>query len=195
MDTALLLLDLQEGLCRTDGVVGGPSGLGAQVVERDVLGNAARCLTAARAADVLVIHSRVAFDAAYVIRTNRTGQFAQIEENGLLSADSAEAAICPEVAPAAGEAVLDRGGVNPFIASPMAEILIARRVSRVFIAGVATNFVVESAARHAGDSGFETIVIDDACASYTAEMHGFAIEATLPLWADCVSSGDAIARL
>ncbi|HVT00256.1 MAG TPA: cysteine hydrolase [Solirubrobacterales bacterium] len=192
---ALLMLDFQEGICRPDGALGAAMGTGDQVVERGTLEAAARCLAAARESGVAVVHSRVGFEPGYVNRTNRSAAFAGFEENGIMGLDSADAAICPEVAAGEGEPVLARGWVDPFLNTPLAAILHAHRVAAVYMGGVATNFVVESAARHAGDLGFEVIVVDEMSASLSAEMHSFSIENLIPSFGRVAGVDEAVAEL
>lgn len=190
---ALLLCDFQVAICGPGGKLGGSSGLSAHTAERGVLGRVADCLAAARERGVPVLHARVAFDPGYTRRSNRSQRFSGMERNGLLQAGSEDAEFMPEAAPVAGEAVFDKGCVNPFIGTGLEQRLIALGIRRLFIGGVATNFVVESAARHAGDSGFQVTVVEDLCAAYNQEMHEFAIQKTLPLFADIASTPDFLA--
>ena len=70
---------------------------------------------------------------------------------------------------------MTKGGVDPFIGTPLLEVLLRNNISRVALAGVATNLVVESAARHAIDSGLSVVVLADLCASFargTARVRG-----------------------
>lgn len=187
---ALLLMDYEVAICGPEGKLGSRSGLSAHTAERGVLDRAGMCLQAARQHDVPVIHVRVAFDPSYTRRTNRSTPFAAFEENGLLLEDSADAQFCEQVAPAAGETVINKGCVNPFIGTNLTERLTALGARRLFLGGVATNFVVESAARHAGDAGYQVTVLEDLCAAYSDEMHEFAITNTLPLFAE-ISTADA----
>jgi biuret amidohydrolase len=188
MTSALIMLDYQEGLCRTESTLGGPSGLGAQVEQRGVLNAARKSLDGARKNGVRIFHARVGFDPAYARRTNRSPGFDQIEQANLLHEDSADAAICSEVAPVDGEPVIVKGCVDPFVCGPLAAWLVAARVDTVFLGGVATNFVVESAARHAADLGFLVYVVEDMCASYSQELHDFSIQNILPVYGEAIDS-------
>lgn len=191
-DVGLLLLDYQVALCHSEGAVGGPSGLGAEAAERGVLEHAARCLEAARKAGVFVGHARVAFDDAFRNRTNRSARFGSFERDRLLLRADPQAAICEEVAPVPGEPIVDKGCVSPFVGTNLIEVLISQGVRRLFLGGVATNFVVESAARHAGDSGFAVTVLEDLCAAYDDEMHRFSIDRMMPLFAEVSDSSGFI---
>jgi nicotinamidase-related amidase len=187
---ALLVMDFQVAICGPGGRLGARSGLSAQTEERGVLPRLAHCLDGARAAGVPVVHARVAFDESYTRRTNRSSRFAGMERDRLLLEGSPDAAFVPEAMPLDGEIVVNKGCVNPFIATGLAERLLGIGVTDLFLAGVATNFVVESAARHAGDSGYQVTVLEDLCASYDQEMHDFAIRRTLPMFAQVLSAAD-----
>jgi len=55
-----------------------------------------------------------------------------------------------------------------------------RGVRTVIMAGIATNFGVESTARAALDRGYALVFAEDAMARATAEMHGFCIGTLFP---------------
>jgi len=192
---ALLLMDYQIAICGPHGKLGTASGLSAHTAERNVLPRVASVLTTARRHGLPVLHVRVAFDEAYLRRTNRSARFAGMEENGLLRAGDPDAEFVSEAAPADGEAVFDKGCVNPFIGTGLEQRLTTLGVRELYLGGVATNFVVESAARHAGDSGYGATVLEDLCASYSQEMHDFAITRTLPTFAAIGSSDTLVAGL
>jgi nicotinamidase-related amidase len=75
----------------------------------------------------------------------------------------------PEVAPAAGERVVDKSTNSAFIGTPLEKELRSAGVRQVVIAGVITNNSVEASARMAGDLGFETWVVSDATATFGRE--------------------------
>lgn len=55
-----------------------------------------------------------------------------------------------------------------------------RGIRGVVIAGIATNFGVESTARDAWQHGYAVVVAEDACTSLGAPLHAFAVSTTLP---------------
>jgi nicotinamidase-related amidase len=67
-------------------------------------------------------------------------------------------------------------------------MLLGNGITKVALAGVATNLVVEAAARHAVDSGLDVVVLEDLCASFATDLHEFAVTRTLPLFADVIDS-------
>lgn len=186
---ALLMLDYQVALCEEGPHLRMPP-LAAQITERGVLATAERVLAAARAAGTLVVHVRLAFDPSYRLRTNRLPRFGPYEEQRAMLAGSPEARIVEALAPIDGEPVVDKGCVDPFVGTPLRDVLAAEGVTEVVLGGVATNLVVESAARHASDSGLQVTVVEDMCASFRPEFHAFSVTNMLPLFGSVTGSAE-----
>jgi nicotinamidase-related amidase len=186
---ALLMLDYQVALCEEGPHLRMPP-LAAQIAERGVLATAERVLTAARAAGTLVVHVRLAFDPSYKLRTNRLPRFDPYEEQRAMLADSPEAQIVKALAPTDGEPVIDKGCVDPFVGTALRDVLAAEGVTEVVLGGVATNLVVESAARHASDSGLQVTVVEDMCASFRPDFHEFSVTNMLPLFGSVIGSAE-----
>lgn len=193
-DTALLLLDYQVALCEQGPHTRIPA-LARQVAERGVLDRAAAVLAAARRAGVFVVHVRLAFDPTFELRTNRSARFDAYPDTGAMAAGSPEARIVDAVAPAEGEPVVDKGCVDPFVGTPLLHVLAGRGIRRVLLGGVATNLVVESAARHATDAGLSVTVVEDLCASFAADAHEFAVTRILPMFAEVRPSAEILGEL
>ncbi|WP_270889330.1 cysteine hydrolase family protein [Pedococcus sp. 5OH_020] len=189
--TALVLLDYQVALCEEGPHTRLPA-LAHAVRERDVLTKAATVLCAARAAGVPVLHVRLAFDPTFRLRTNRSARFDAYPKDGAMLAGSPEARIVEALAPRDGEPVIDKGAVDPFVGTPLREVLAAEGIDHIVIGGVATNLVVESCARHATDAGLQVTVLEDLCASFSPEAHAFAVDTTLPMFATVASSDQVL---
>ncbi len=191
--TALLMLDYQVALC--DPALARVPQLAAQVAERGVLKTAAVVLTTARAARWPVFHIRLAFEPTYLLRTNRLPRFETYETQRAMLADSPEARIVDAVAPIEGEPVVDKGCVDPFIGTPLLPALVGAGVGHVVLGGVATNLVVESAARHASDCGLSVTVVEDMCASFRTDFHEFSVQHMLPLFSTVTSAAELIGTI
>ncbi len=137
---------------------------------------------------MVVVHARLAFDTDYLSRSNLTDRFEGHERAHRFRLGTLETEFMPQVAPISGELIVNKGGVDPFAATALEVFLRSRGIANLVLAGVATNYVVESAARYAGDRGFRVSVIGDACASYSEEMHSFAIHRTLPVFANVLAA-------
>ena len=86
-------------------------------------------------------------------------------------------AIRPEVAPIAGEKVVEKRYANSFRDTPLLELLRGLGINRLVIAGMQTQMCVEAAARAAADLGFEVTVVADACATRPLEYGGVKVPA------------------
>ncbi len=64
-----------------------------------------------------------------------------------------------------------------------------RGVRTIVLAGVATNFGVESTARDGWERGYEIVIAEDMTSSLSAELHGFSVQHILPRIAVISSSG------
>jgi biuret amidohydrolase len=192
--SALLFVDYQVALCEEGEHTRLPA-LAAQVRERDVIAKAASVLAAARAAGVYVVHVRLAFDPTYELRANRTPRWDAYPADRAMLADSEAARIVTALAPLDNEPVVIKGCVDPFIGTSLTEMLIGNGIRNIAIAGVATNLAVESAVRHAGDSGFAVTVLEDCCASFSPAAHEFSVGTILPMFSNVVSSDDYLATL
>lgn len=163
-------------------------GHGRQVSQLGVLDRAAWSLDKARQRGMFVAYSRLAFDREYSTLTSTSPRLRGLRAAGLLQADSEGASICREIAAAPGELVVEKTGIDPFSGSPLLPALFSRGITHVALAGVATEHVVESAARHAADLGLRVTVLSDGCCSQTPELREHALRETLPFYAEVTSS-------
>jgi nicotinamidase-related amidase len=71
-----------------------------------------------------------------------------------------------EAMPRAGEAVIAKRTNSAFIGTDLESQLRVARVETLIVAGVITNNSVEATVRMAGNLGFETFVVEDACFTF-----------------------------
>jgi nicotinamidase-related amidase len=74
--------------------------------------------------------------------------------------------------PLAHEHVVEKNVPDAFIHTGLERWLHARAIRRLVIAGVSTNNSVEASARTAGNVGFETTVVADACFTFDKQDFG-----------------------
>ncbi|HZQ09264.1 MAG TPA: cysteine hydrolase [Anaerolineae bacterium] len=84
---------------------------------------------------------------------------------------SKDAAILDEIAPQDDEIVFSKTTGSVFNSSPIDHVLGSMGIRNLILCGVMTSGCVESAARDAIDHGYGVIVVADACASWTEELH------------------------
>jgi len=72
----------------------------------------------------------------------------------------------PEVAPVAGETVIAKQTNSAFIGIGLEQHLRAAGIGQLVICGVVTNNSVEATVRMAGNLGFDTLLVEDACFAF-----------------------------
>jgi len=79
----------------------------------------------------------------------------------------------PEVAPLPGETIIPKQTNSAFIGTDLESHLRARGVDTLLITGVSTNNSVEATVRMAGNLGFQTFLVADACFTFARrDFHG-----------------------
>jgi nicotinamidase-related amidase len=175
--TALLLIDLQRDFLEPGGfgeLLGNDVGLLARVVAPTAV-----VLAAARAAGMLVVHTREGHrpdlsdcPPAKLARGRlATGIGSDGPRGRILIRGEEGHDIVDEVAPIEGEAVLDKPGKGSFHATDLELILRNRGVTSLLVTGVTTEVCVHTTVREANDRGFECLVLADCVGSYFPEFH------------------------
>jgi nicotinamidase-related amidase len=174
---ALIIIDMQRDFLE-------PGGFGETLGNDVSLLQAAvaplrKVLDAARAAKMLVIHTREGHrpdlsDAPRhkvergepSLRIGAPGPMGRILVRGEPGHD-----IIPELYPAGGEPVIDKPGKGAFYQTDLELMLKNREIDTLFVCGVTTEVCVNTTVREANDRGFRCIVLSDCCASYFPEFH------------------------
>jgi biuret amidohydrolase len=174
---ALVVIDMQRDFLE-------PGGFGAALGNdvsrlRTAVGPCKAMLAGARAAGMLVIHTREGHrpdltDAPRAkvergdpaMRIGAPGPMGRILIRGEPGHD-----IVPELAPLSGEPVIDKPGKGAFHQTDLEQMLRNARVETLLVAGVTTEVCVHTTVREANDRGYRCLVLSDACASYFPEFH------------------------
>ena len=178
---ALVLIDFQRDFMIERGF---GEALGNDVsLLRTTIEPTRRLLEAARAAGLLVVHTREGHrpdltdcPPAKLTRGGQTfigtaGPMGRILVRGEVGHD-----IVPELYPIAGEPVIDKPGKGAFYATELETILRGREIRTLLFTGVTTEVCVNTTMREANDRGFECAVLADCVASYFPEFHVAALD-------------------
>jgi nicotinamidase-related amidase len=138
-DACLVLIDLQYEY------LAGPIALPDA---RAAIANAAKLLARARAAGASIFH---------IAHKGRPG--------GLFDRSAERGAIVTELAPRAGEAVIEKGLPNAFAGTDLQAQLAATERKNVILAGLMTHMCVSSTARAGLDLGYRITVDANSCAT------------------------------
>lgn len=180
--TAVIVIDMQRDFLEPGGF---GEALGNEVAKlQRAVPPIARLLAGSRAAGLLVIHTREGHrpdltDAPPLkvergdpsMRIGACGPMGRILIRGEPGHD-----IVPELAPVAGEPVIDKPGKGAFYETDLELILRNRRIETLIVCGVTTEVCVHTTVREANDRGFRCLVPGDACASYFDEFHAVGLK-------------------
>ena len=186
-DKALLLLDLQNEMVDLKGKVG-VGGLAKIVEDRGVLVNAVRAMDRARLRKMPVVFVRLGFRADFADVLSVAPRIARLKANGAAILGTWGTEFPASLTPREEDLIVTKQCVNPFYGTGLLNWLLSRKITRVVIGGVATNLVVESAARAADDAGLAVTVLEDCCASPNPSWHQFSIDNMIPLFGDVSTS-------
>jgi biuret amidohydrolase len=179
--TAVLMIDMQRDFIE-------PGGFGASLgndvaLLRRAIGPCQALLAGARAAGMLVIHTREGHRAdlsdAPPAKLERGEPRLRIGAAGpmgrILVRGEPGHALIPELQPLPGEPVIDKPGKGAFHATELGTILQYRGIETLVVCGVTTEVCVHSTVREANDRGYRCVVPGDCCASYFPEFHEVAL--------------------
>ncbi|RPA62160.1 cysteine hydrolase [Gordonia oryzae] len=202
--TALLIIDMQRDFLLPGGF-GESLGNDVTLLQK-VIPPLVDLLAAARRVGLPVIHTREGHEpdlsdcppaklrrGTPSKRIGDTGTFGRILIRGEYGHD-----IIDELAPAAGEVVIDKPGKGAFYATGLAEVLQSRGITSLLVTGVTTEVCVHTTTREANDRGYECVVMSDCVGSYFPEFQRVGLEMVVAqggIFGWTAHSADVIAAL
>ena len=165
---ALLCLDFENDVVHPDGKVSG-KGYAAYNAEHNTLAKLRVVQDQFRDANVPVVHVRVGFSPSYAEQPKGSPLMGKAHEFGAFDLSGWGAEFLEEVAPQGDELIITKHRVGSFFGTPLELTLKTMGVTEVYLAGVATDMVVESTAREAHDRDFAVNVIADCCIAASDE--------------------------
>ena len=100
-----------------------------------------------------------------------------------------------EVKPSEDEIVLTKTCSGAFIGTDLDRILRNLGTETLIIIGFYTDQCVETAARDAADIGYNTILVEDACATLTQELHDNAIKALKNVYVNILTTKSLLGKI
>lgn len=175
--TALVIIDMQRDFVLPGGF-GEALGNDVRMLARTIE-PISRMLSAARRLGMLIVHTREGHRADLSdcppskrargrgdVKIGDKGPMGRILVRGEFGHD-----IIPELAPKAGEVVIDKPGKGAFYATDLDLVLRDRDIKTLMVCGVTTEVCVNTTVREANDRGFECVVLSDCVGSYFHEFH------------------------
>jgi nicotinamidase-related amidase len=174
--TALVVIDMQRDFIEPGGF---GAALGNDVTPlRAIVPAVRRLLDGCRAAGLTVVHTkechRSDLSDCPPAKRDRGKPSMRIGDPGpmgrILVAGEPGSDILPELAPLAGEVVIEKPGKGAFYATRLQETLRACGATHLLFAGVTTEVCVQTTMREANDRGYECLLAEDATESYFPEF-------------------------
>ncbi len=180
--TALVVIDLQRGIvARTT----------APYASADVVARSARLAAAFRASGALVVLVRVAFDPQL-----RDRLATPVDEPAPASPPPPEwSEIVPEMHAGPDDVIVTKRQWGAFWGTDLDLQLRRRGIATIVLAGISTNFGVESTARDAWERSYAVVFAEDAMASFDADAHAFATRTIFPRIGRVRTAADVLGAL
>ncbi len=179
--TALVIIDMQRDFVE-------PGGFGASLgndvsLLHAAIGPIGQLLAAWRARGWPIVHTRESHKAdlsdcppAKRMRGSPTQRIGEPGPMGrLLIRGEPGTSIIPQLAPQAGELVIDKPGKGMFWSTGLHDMLQAQGVTHLVFTGVTTEVCVQTSMREANDRGYDCLLVEDGTESYFPEFKAAAL--------------------
>ena len=186
MTDALIALHFQNDICHRNGRI--PFAIDRSAGSEAFLDASRAALAEARGSKWTIAHIHIAFAEDYSDLPRNCQLFQAVEKLGAVKRGSWGAAPLEGFEPREGEIALFHNRNSAFRNTGLDDLLRERRIERLHVMGLATQFSVEHTVRDAADLGYAVTVLAPCCASADAEAHKASLK-TMSMLAEIAKSG------
>ncbi len=192
--TALLILHWQNELVKPGGHMSTP--LPGIIAASGTIQRLQNALQASREKGVLVAYVNASHRKGYpeVPRIPAPLAAGLVQSNAFIRGTWG-AQVIDELEPREDEIEIANFSTSAFIYTELDLILRNRGITTVVLAGLATNWVVESTAREALNRGYAVWTLADCCHGSSTEAHDYCVKNTLPMLGVVCDAADYVEAL
>ena len=173
--SALILIEFQRDWLDNDGKI-------HSLIEdhdqfKPAIDNVEKALIFARNNAIEVVHCGLRFQDGYPeLGSAQYGLRAVIPQVGSFPCSGKGSEFVEPFSPRKNEFIVQgRTGASGFSGSNLDSYLRNQNIRTIYLAGFALHVCVESTLRHGHDLGYNTIVLEDACAAFTKEQNQYVL--------------------
>ena len=175
--TAILVIDMQNDTVHPDGAYAS-TGAAAHATDQGVIANVRTVVDSAHSAGVPVFYSRIVVYPLPGLSGVNAPIFRMLAPE-TFKVGTWGSEIVDELAPSAGDVVLDRTRMSVFNGTEIDSMLRNLEIRSLIVAGAWTNMAVEHTIRDAADHGYEVTIVSDGTSSLSPEWQHAALNFAL----------------
>ena len=171
---ALLVVDMQNGFCKTEGSA---ATIGFDIQQCvDAVEPCLQLVEAARAKQLPIIFTRLMWRQDYRDGGVLTDELLPaLAESKCCGAGTWDSELIDEIKVHESDFIVDKNRYSAFYGTPLQSYLSSQDIRTLVICGVTTNVCVETTARDASQRDYRTFIVGDACGEIAPERHEWAL--------------------